>query len=132
MQKTNAEILHHFYSLLLETNYNDEDISPEEILKDPSIQKYYSQFKLKISKNQAVLKKSAFESILHEVERLKKVGVEELKKLLTPRDSLQLQPLFNKFESLTEKDRDSIVADEELLILISLLKEKLDKAESNE
>ncbi len=52
---------------------------------------------------------------------------EELKKLLTLREKLQLQPLFSKFESLSEKDRLSIAEDEELLQLLSALKDKLDK-----
>jgi hypothetical protein len=133
MQKTNAEILHHFYSLLLEINFHEEDKVPTaDDLADPFIQKHLRQIKLKIARNKAELKKSTYQSILEEIDRLRKIGMDELKKLLTPREVLQLQPLFSKFESLSNKEKESIVKDEELLQLISALKDKLDKPDSDE
>jgi hypothetical protein len=133
MQKTNAEILHHFYSLLLEINFHEEDKVPTaDDLADPFIQKHLRLIKLKIARNKAELKKSTYQSILEEIDRLRKIGTDELKKLLTPKEVLQLQPLFSKFESLSNKDKESIAEDEELLQLISALKGKLDKSDSDE
>lgn len=133
MQKTNAEILHHFYSLLLEMNFHEENEAPTaDDFADPFIQKHLRQIKLKIAKNKAELKRSTYQSILQEIDRLRKIGTDELKKLLTPKESLQLQPLFSKFESLSKKDQESIAKDQELLQLISALKDKLDKSNPNE
>jgi hypothetical protein len=133
MQKTNAEILHHFYSLLLEMNFHKEDeTSTVDDFTDPFIQKHLRQIKLKMARNRGDLKKSTYQSILHEIDRLRKIGTDELKKLLTPKEVLQLQPLFSKFEALSKKDKESIAEDEELLELISALKDKLDKANPNE
>lgn len=129
MQKSNAQILHHFYSLLLEMNFHEpenEEPTSEEI-EDPFIQNQLRRIKLKMAKNRAELKKSAYQSILEEIERIRKIGTEEMKRLLTPKEALQLQPLFSKFESLSEKDKQSIAEDEELLQLLSALKDKLDK-----
>lgn len=133
MQKTNAEILHHFYSLLLQMNFHEEDKTPTaDDFTDPFIQKHLRQIKLKIARNKADLKKSNYQSILQEIDRLGKIGTEKLKELLTPKEVLQLQPLFSKFESLSNKDKESIAEDEELLQLISALKDKLDKSDPYE
>lgn len=133
MQKTNAEILHHFYSLLLEINFKEEDEAPTaDDFADPFIQKHLRLIKLKLAKNKAELKKSNYHLILQEIDRLRKLGADELKKLLVPRESLQLQRLFNRFEALTKKDEAAIAEDEELLQLISELKERLDKSNGDE
>ncbi|MEO7982539.1 MAG: hypothetical protein ABI688_00530 [Bacteroidota bacterium] len=128
MQKTNAEILHHFYSLLLELNFHQDESEPPttETLADPFIQKHLRQVKLKMAKARAERKKNVYQLIIQEIERLRKIGAEELKKLLTPQQALQLQPLFSKFDSLSLRDQESIAEDEELLQLIITLKEKLD------
>lgn len=128
MQKTNAEILHHFYSLLLELNFHQDEseLPSAEDLADPFIQKHLRQVKLKIAKARVVAKKNIYQLIIQEIDRLRKIGTEELKKLLTPQQVLQLQPLFSKFDSLSERDKESIAEDEELLQLITILKEKLD------
>lgn len=134
MQKSNAQILHHFYSLLLEMNFHEsEDDSPTpEDLADPFVQKHLRLIKLKTAKNKAELKRSTYQSLLQEIERLRKFGMDELKKLLTPSEASQLQPLFSKFESLSKKDQESITEDEELLQLMSALKNKLDKSTTDE
>lgn len=134
MQKTNAEILHHFYSLLLEINFHEaENEAPaSEDISDPFIQKHLRQIKLKIAKNKAELKRTTYQSILQEIDRLRKIGADELKKLLSPKEALQLQPLFSKFDSLSKKDQESIAEDQELLQLISALKHKLNKPSSDE
>lgn len=129
MQKTNSDILHHFYSLLLEFNFHeDESEAPSaETSSDPFIQKHLRQVKLKVAKARAERKKSVFQLIVQEMERLRKIGSDEWNKLVTPKQALQLQPLFNKFDSLSVSDKESIAEDEELLQLIILLKEKLDR-----
>lgn len=133
MQKSNAFILHHFYSLLLEMNFHEEYEAPsEEDLGDPFIQKHLRQIKLKIARNKAELKKNTYQSILQEIERLRKIGANELKSLLTTNEYSQLQPLFNKFESLSRRDQESIAEDQELLLLLSALKDKLDKTNPDE
>jgi hypothetical protein len=134
MKKTNAEILHHFYSLLLEFNfYTDENEAPTvEDLSDPFIQKHLRQVKLKIAKVRAEVKKSSYQLIIQEIDRLQRIGTEELNKLLTPKQALQLQPLFSKFESLSSNDKNSIAEDEELLQLICILRDELDKREASE
>ncbi len=128
MQKTNAEILHHFYGLLLELNFHQDESEPPsaEDLTDPFIQKHLRQVKLKIAKARAEVKKSVYQLIIQEIDRLRKIGTEELKKLLTSQQVLQLQPLFSKFDSLSDRDKESIAEDEELLQLLTILKEKLD------
>lgn len=129
MQKSNAEVLHHFYSLLLETNFyepEDEEPTAEEVA-DPFIQKHLRLIKLKIAKSKAELKKSKYQSIVEEIDRLRKIGIDEIKKLLSSQEALQLQPLFSKFQSLSEKDQQSITEDAELLQLLNALKQKLEK-----
>jgi hypothetical protein len=134
MQKTNAEILHHFYSLLLEMNFHESEDDPPtaEEIADPFIQKHLRQVKLKIAKNRAELKRTLYQSILQEIDRLREIGADELKKLLTPQEALKLQPLFSKFESMTSKDKESIADDQELLQLITALKDKLDKTDHDD
>jgi len=134
MQKTNAEILHHFYSLLLEMNFHESEEDPPtaEEIADSFIQKHLRQVKLKIAKNRAELKRTLYQSILQEIDRLRKIGADELKKILSPQEALQLQPLFSKFESMTSKDKESIAEDQELLQLITALKDKLDKPDHND
>lgn len=133
MQKTNAEILHHFYSLLLEINFHEEDkATTEDDFADPFIQKHLRLVKLKLARSRAELRKSTYRSIIEEIDRLRKIGMDELKNLLTPAEALQFKPLFNKFESLSNKDKDSIAEDEELLRLITALKDKLDKSDADE
>ena len=134
MQKTNAEILHHFYSLLLEMNFHEDEDEPatSEDLADPFIKKHLRKIKLRTAKNRAELKKETYRSILQEIDRLRKFSMEELKKLLSPKETLQLQRLFSKFESLSIKDQESIADDEELLQLINALKDQMDKSRPNE
>lgn len=130
MQKSNAEILHHFYSLLLEMNYygSEDEIPSPELSADPFIQKHLRAIKLKTAKNRAALNKNVFQSLVDEINRLRQIGADELNKLLSPREAMQIQSLYSKFESFSEKDAASIAEDTELLQLISALKDRLDKA----
>jgi len=133
MQKNNAHIIHHFYELLLEMNFrSSEDREPSSVeMEDPFIRKHLQHIRLKLAKTRVELKKSTYLSLLEYIDKLRKIGSEELNSLLTPNQAAQLQPLFSKFDSLTENDKQSIAEDEELLQLISALKEKLDDGLDN-
>lgn len=133
MQKSNAHILHHFYGLLLEMNFqSSEDREPStEEMEDPFIKKHLQAIKLKLAKTRVQLKKSTYLSLIEYIDKLRNIGSEELNRLLSPNQVSQLQPLFSKFDSLTDSDRQSILEDEELLQLISALREKLDDTEHN-
>lgn len=134
MQKSNAEILNHFYSLLLEMNFHEQEdeAATTDDLADPFIRKHLQRIRLKMAKNRVLLKKNTYQSILEEIDRLRKIGVEELRKFLGPQQVSQFQPLFSKFETLSKKDEEAIAEDEELLQLISALKDKLDKRTPDE
>lgn len=135
MQKSNAEILNHFYGLLIEMNFvrPEEDVYPEKnYVNDPFIQKHMRQIKLQTAKYRALRSKNNYTAIVAEIKRLKEIGFDEIKKILTPKESLRLQPLFSKFEELSKKDEDSIAEDEEMLQLINALKDKLDKQSGDE
>lgn len=135
MQRPNADILNHLYSLLMETNFHqdDEDVFTDiSLAEDTFIQKHLKEIKLKTAKYKALRFKNSYNSILAEIKRLKEVGFDEVRKLLNPKESIQLQPLFNKFEELSKKDEESITEDQELLQLISLLKNKLNNLNADE
>jgi len=132
MQKSNSEILNHFYSLLIEMNFyrSEEDIFLEKKYQDdPFIMKHLRQIKLKTAKYRVVQNKHNYSNILTEFKRLSDIGFDEIKKFLNPQEQMRIQPLFRKFEELTEKDKTSIEEDQELLQLIVALKDKLDKPE---
>jgi hypothetical protein len=129
MQKSNVEILNHFYGLLLEVNFSrpDEDVFPnQEYMQDAFIMHHLQQIRIRSARYQATMNKSKYLLVLEEIKRLHEKGFDALKELLNPEEAMQLQPLFRRFEELTEKDEASIAEDQELLQLISKLKEKLD------
>jgi len=130
MSKSNAEIINHFFGLLIEMNFHraEEDIFiDKEYNKDPLIQKHLRQIKLRSAKYKALTNQSRYNKIIAEISRLKEIGFDEIKKIINPQEALQLQLLFRKFEELSKKDEASIAEDQELLQLITALKEKVDK-----
>jgi hypothetical protein len=133
MKSSNILLLNHFYGLLIEMNFHrvGEDVFLEnEYNEDPFIQKHLRQIKLKSAKYKALISKSRYVQLLEEVKRLKEIGFEEIKKLLNPQEIHQLQPLFHKFDELSKKDESSIAEDQELLLLLTILKEKIDKSQN--
>ena len=135
MQKSNAEILNHFYGLLLEINFeqaDDEVVSDNSAAADPFIQKHLQQVRLLSAKYKAFRTKKKYAAVVAEIKKLKEFGLEEIKKLLNPQEVVQLMPLFRRFEELSEKDEASIAEDQEMLQLIDALKEKLDNPENDE
>lgn len=128
MGKTNRDILNHLYGLLLELNFHqpDEDVfSDKTFREDPFIAKHLRQIRLRTAKYKALLHQNTYSAVLAEFHRLKEIGFEEIKKFLKPQEVLHLQPLFSKFEQLSEKDEESIAEDQEFLQLINVLKDKL-------
>lgn len=135
MQKSNAEILNHFYGLLLEMNFNrpDEDVFVDkDYREDPFISKHLQRIKLQSAKYKIHLNKNRYTAILEEIRRLKDIGIEELKKIVNPQEAAQLQPLFRRFDELSKRDEASIAEDQELLQLISAIKGKIDKTNPDE
>jgi hypothetical protein len=135
MQKTNIEILNHFYGLLLDMNFHepDEDIWDGDSYKeDPFVTKHLRYIKLKSAKLRAARQKTVYSNLIAEFQRLKEFGFQKLQQMLSSSEAQQLQPLFNRFEQLTEKDAGSIAEDQELLHLFSILKDKLNDPATDE
>ena len=85
-----------------------------------------------MAKAKAEKNKGGFKAILEEVRRIKEMGAIDFNKLLNPEQQLQFQPLFRKFEELSEKDEASMASDAELLQIISILKAKLDQEDKTD
>lgn len=134
MQKSNSQILEHFQNLLMEINFHrpEEDVFDEAGYQDNAfVQKHLRHIKLNIAKAKAEKNKGGFKAILEEVRRIKEIGAIEFNKLLNPEQQLQFQPLFRKFEELSEKDEASMANDIELLQIISVLKDKLEEKDKS-
>jgi hypothetical protein len=130
MQRSNAEILNHFYCLLLEMNFYRPEEDPEfiqESLDDPFVRKHLQKIRLLSARARALRNKNMFGAILAEVERLKAIGMDQIRKLIAPEQAVVIQQLFSRYEELTEEDQKSIAEDQELLQLMKVLKEKLSK-----
>ena len=135
MQKSNVEILNHLYSLLLDMNFHEPDSDiweGDNYKEDQFVTNHLRQIKLRTAKLRALRQRSAYGNLISEVMRLKEFGVDKLKQLLSQKEAQQLQPLFNRFEQLTEKDKKSLEDDQELLQLFGILKDKLKNSSSNE
>jgi isopropylmalate/homocitrate/citramalate synthase len=133
MANTNAEILNHFYRLLAEINFRQDEEDMRN-LADPTsdafIEKHLRQIKLLRAQYKAKQTKSRYHEVVAQFMRLKEMGQEQLKKLLTPEQARQFQPLFSRFEDLSKKDEASILEDQELLQLFSILKDKQDMSDN--
>jgi len=136
MQMTNSDILNHFYGLLLEMNFRESD---DEILgegdkykDDLFIEKHLRHVRLQSAKLRALQQKSVYQLLLIEFKRIKDLGTTKIRELLSAEEVQQLQPLFNRFEQLSEKDSVSIGEDQQLLQLLSVLKDKLNNSAADE
>jgi hypothetical protein len=134
MNNSNAHTkLNHLYGLLMEINFHrpEEDIlTDQERVEDPFIRRHLLLIKKQRAKMKALANKNAYLSILNEIKRLKENGLDEIKGMLSPNARLELVPLFNKFEELTKKDEADIADDQELLQIISILKDKLENGDN--
>lgn len=135
MKKSNSQILDHFQNLLMQINFHrpEEDVFDEGGYQNNSfVQKHLRQIKLKMAKAKAQQNKGGFAAILEEVRKIKEMGASEINKLLNQEQQLHFQPLFRKFEELSQKDETALANDAELLQIITVLKEKLEQADKTD
>lgn len=133
MESNNAlKALNNLYGLLLEMNYHKEPIDfLDEINEDDKyVSKHFRNIMLRRSKTKALLTQNKYAKLREDFLRLKEYGFEQLQELLTPKEKIELQPLFNKFTELETKDEIDINEDEDFLIFISKIKDKMDNSES--
>ncbi|UOB17507.1 hypothetical protein [Abyssalbus ytuae] len=124
--------LDNLYGLLLEMNYHKEpiDFLSEIEEDDVFVSKHLRNVMLRRSKTKALLVQNKYKKLREEFLRLKEYGFEKLQELLTPKEKIELQPLFNKFKELEKKDEIDINEDQDFLIFISKIKDKIDDDES--
>lgn len=68
---------------------------------------------------------SRYSKLKEEFVRIKEYGFEKLQELLTPKERIELQPLFSKFKELEEKDEIDINNDQDFLAFVSKLRDKI-------
>ncbi|WP_146217412.1 hypothetical protein [Chitinophaga sp. S165] len=127
--------MNHFYGLLLDMNFQEPDddiVRGDNYKQDPFIAKHLRHIKLRSAKIRVIQQQSLYNNLIAEIQRLKEFGFGKLQQLLSPTEAQQLQPLFNRFEQLTDKDAASIAEDQELLQLFTALKDKLDNSTNDE
>lgn len=133
MDTMNAkETLNHLYGLMMEINfYRSEEELLVELENRPNkrIEMHLAKIKQISAKLKAEAAKERFSDAIYQLKKFKEKGIEEFRKLLGPQDQLLLQPLFRKFDELTEEDKADILEDQELLRLMGILKEKLGQDE---
>ncbi len=124
---SSKQILNHIYGVMLEINYlqKDEDVI-EDLAKngDDFVEQKLLLFKKMSAQYKAEWNRQKFQKALAFLEELKTKGVDEINKILNPQARLTYAPLFRKFEELTDKDKKSILEDEDLLNLIDYLNEQ--------
>lgn len=123
------QVLSNLYGLMMEINYHRLDEEVLEKLQQKSnrqVDKHLIKVKQLSAKLRALENKDRFQKALAQIAKLREKGLDELKKLLNPQEAGQLVPLFRKFDELTKDDEKSILEDQELLLLIEILKNKLD------
>ena len=133
MENNNAlKALNNLYGLLLEMNYHREPLDfMDEITDDDAfVSKHLKKITLRRSKAKALLMQNKYAKLREEFLRLKEYGFEKLQELLTPKDRIELQPLFSKFKELEGKDEIDINEDQEFLMYMSKLIGKVGKDES--
>lgn len=120
-------ILNNLYGLLMEMNFHEpeEDVLQQlESKPDSQILKHLTLVKQLTAKIKADVNKSRFQALIDQVNLLRQNGIDELKKLILPEEQAQLIPLFHKFEGMSKEDEQDILNDQELLLLIKILKER--------
>ena len=122
------KVLNNLYGLLMELNFHE---SEEEIIQqfeskpDPQILKHLTIVKQHTAKIKADLNRRRYDGVLELWGKLEK-GMDELKKLIRPEEQAQFMPLFHKFENISKEDEKDILKDQELLLLMKILKERSD------
>lgn len=125
------EILNNLYGLMMEINYHksDEDVL-RELKESPDlfVEDHLMKIKRTMAKYRAMTNRNRIDMAMDQLRKLKEKGLDEVKKLLTPQEQVELAPLFRKFEELTPEDEASILEDQQLLKLL----EKLQKESTDE
>lgn len=119
--------LNNLYGLLLEMNYHREPLDFIDEIKEDDIfvSKHLKNVMLRRSKTKALMMQSKYAKLREEFLLLKEYGFEKLQELLTPKERIELQPLFSKFKELEEKDEIDINEDQDFLIFLSKLSDKI-------
>jgi hypothetical protein len=127
----NRAALKNMYGLIIESSYhaeyNDEEI--DALRGNKQIMDQLADIKRMGAKYQAKAKMSFFQKATKQYQKYREMGVEKLSELLSPAERLELQPLFRKFEEITDEDAELISNDQELLKLMELLEDKVDSDE---
>ena len=120
--------LKNFYGLLIEMNYHKEPADFVEELQEenPFISMHLKNVMLHRTKAKAILKKKKYIALKEQFLALKELGLDKLQELFAPKERIEMVKLFRKFEELTEKDIESINDDQDFLVFISSLKDKLE------
>ena len=129
------QIINNLYGLIMEIDFHrleDEIITELNNEPDKQIEKHLVSIKQFTAKLKAEVNRQRYNQALQQFSLLKKMGIDEIKKLIGPNESMQLQPLFRKFEELTENDEASILEDQQMLLLMEKLKERLENDENIE
>lgn len=126
--KENQIALKNMYGLMMESTYHSEysDEQIEQLRQNSEIMSQVADIKRMAVKYQAKAKKSFFEIASERYLKYKALGVDKLKEALSPTERVELQPLFSKFEEISEADAEQIIQDQELLMLMEVLEGKVD------
>lgn len=128
--RNTKQILSDLYGLMMEINFHRED---EEVLKelqanpDPQIDRHLTRIRQINAKARAEASHIRFAKAKEQLALLREKGIEEIKRLITPQERLQLAPLFSKFEEMTKEDVESIMEDQELLKMLELLNKRINE-----
>lgn len=127
--QSTKQILSDLYGLMMEINFHRED---EEVLKeleehpDPQIEEHFLKIRQISTKLRAEANQRSFAKAMEQLSLLRRKGIEEIQKLLSPQERVQYAPLFRKFEEFTKEDEESILEDQELLKLLEILNSQID------
>ena len=127
--RSTKQILSDLYGLMMEINFHRED---EEVLKelkenpDPQIEQHLLKIKQIQTKLRAVANRRRFDKAKEQFALLKKKGIEEIQRRISPQERIEYAPLFRKFEELTKEDEEAILEDQELLKLLEILNKQID------
>jgi len=124
------QVLSNVYGLMMEMNYHSPE---EEVLMeltenpDSHLEKHLLKIRQITAKLKAQQNKERFQRVIDQIRDLREKGLDELKKLIRPQEQAQLIPLFRKFEELSSNDEAAILEDQELLLLIEILKDRINE-----
>jgi hypothetical protein len=128
--RNTKQILSDLYGLMMEINFHRED---EDVLKeleanpDPQIEKHLLRIRQINAKVRAEANRTRFAWAKEQLALLREKGIEEIERLITPEERLQLAPLFSKFEEMTKEDEENIMEDQELLKMLEFLNKKINE-----